>query len=366
MLATRTVAAMVFTMTEKPGAPRGRGAGSNPPNRFESIRLERDEDWNPEEDPAPRTAFLRDQSQTIITFNDSPDIPFNASINVYRGCEHGCSYCFARPTHEYLGFSAGLDFETKIMVKENAPELLRKELSSPKWKPRELAMSGVTDCYQPVERRLQLTRRCLAVLAEFRNPVTLITKNYLVTRDIDLLRELAAHHAVQVNISINSLDSELTRRLEPRASLPKQRLAAVEALSRAGIPVGVLVAPIIPALNEPEMPAVLVAAKQAGAQWAGTEILRLPLTVAPVFQQWLETTFPLKAEKVLARIRAIRGGKLNDPRFGKRMRGEGIFADQISQMFHVACRKVGLPEDGPEMSAAAFRRPEGTQLRLQL
>ena len=357
---------MVGMMAEKPALLRGRGADGNPPNRFESIRLERDEDWNPEEDPAPRTQFLRDASRSIISYNDSPDIPFNASLNPYRGCEHGCSYCYARNTHEYLGFSAGLDFETKIMVKQNAPELLRRELSSPKWKPQELAMSGVTDCYQPVERRLQLTRRCLAVLAEFRNPVSIITKNYLVTRDLDLLRELAAHHAVMVHLSINSLDSELARKLEPRAASPGMRLAAVEALSNAGVPVGVLVAPVIPAINDHEMPSVLAAAKAAGACCAGTEILRLPWTVAPVFEQWLERNLPEKKDKVLGRIRAIRGGKLNDPRFGSRMRGEGIFAEQISQMFHVARRKAGLPEDGPELSTAAFRRLEKAQLGLDL
>lgn len=347
------------------GVPfHGRGAGGNPPNRFEKIRLERDEDWNPGEDPSPKTQFLRDLSQSIISFNDSPDIPFRASLNVYRGCEHGCSYCYARNTHEYLGFSAGLDFETKIMVKENAPDLLRRELSSPKWKPQSLAMSGVTDCYQPIERRLQLTRRCLAGLAEFRNPVSIITKNYLVTQDIDLLRELAAHHAVTVHLSINSLDSDLARKLEPRAASPNLRLAAVEALAKAGVPVGVLVAPVIPALNDHEMPSVLAAAKAAGAGWADTEILRLPLTVAPIFEQWLEQNVPGKKDKVLNRIRAMRGGKLNDSRFGSRMRGEGIFADQISQMFHVARRKACLLEDGPELSTAEFRRPEGSQLAL--
>jgi DNA repair photolyase len=351
-------------MTEKPISLRGRGAGGNPANRFEKIHLERDEDWNPEDDPSPKTQFLRDHSQSIITFNDSPDIPFDASLNVYRGCEHGCSYCYARNTHEYLGFSAGLDFETKIMVKENAPELLRRELSSPKWKPQVLAMSGVTDCYQPVERRLQLTRKCLEVLAEFRNPVGIVTKNHLVTRDIDILRELAAHQAVTVYLSINSLDRELARKLEPRASLPKQRLAAVEALAKAGIPVGVLVAPVIPALNDYEIPAVLGAAKDAGAGSAGRVILRLPLTVAPIFEQWLEQNFPEKKEKVLGRIRALRGGKLNDARFGKRMSGEGIFAAQISQMFDLARRKAQIPEHGPELSTAGFRRPGGTQLGL--
>jgi DNA repair photolyase len=353
-------------MNSRPASPRGRGATSNPPNRFEKISLERDADWDPEQDPAPRTQFLRDASQSAITYNDSPDVPFSASINPYRGCEHGCSYCYARPYHEYLGFSAGLDFESKIMVKENAPELLRSELASPKWKPQLLAMSGVTDCYQPVERRLQLTRKCLAVLAEFRNPVGIVTKNFLVTRDLDLLRELAVHNAVCVNLSINSLDSALARKLEPRAASPAMRLAAVEALSKAGVPVGILVAPIIPALNDHEIPAVLAAAKAAGAAWAGMEILRLPLTVAPIFQQWLERTVPEKKDKILGRIRALRGGKLNDSRFGTRMSGEGIFADQISQMFHVARRRAGIPEDGPELSTAAFRRPEGAQFELGL
>ncbi len=353
-------------MTGKATAARGRGAGMNPPNRFESISLERDPDWDPEQGPAPKTRFFRDCSQSIITYNDSPDIPFRASLNPYRGCEHGCSYCYARPYHEFLGFSAGLDFESKIMVKENAPELLCKELSSPKWKPQELAMSGVTDCYQPIERKLQITRRCLAVLTEFRNPVSIITKNALVTRDLEYLRELAAYRAVHVNFSITTLDSELARKLEPRAASPRQRLEAMETLSKAGVPVGVLVAPAIPAINDHEIPSVLAAAKAAGAGWAYTEVLRLPLTVAPIFQEWLERHFPDRKDKVLGRIRAIRGGKLNDPRFGSRMRGEGIFADQISQIFHVACRKVDLPQDGPELSTAAFRRPEGPQLGLGL
>lgn len=353
-------------MTGSPSSPRGRGAARNPPNRFERITLEPDAEWDPNQDAGPRTRFYRDLSQSLITYNTSPDIPFDASVNPYRGCEHGCSYCYARPYHEYLGFSAGLDFETKIMVKEDAPELLRRELASPRWKPQHLALSGVTDCYQPIERRLEITRRCLAVLAEFRNPVDIVTKNYLVTRDLDLLGQLATHHAAMVHLSINSLDSELARKLEPRAASPRQRLAAIEALAGAGIPVGVLVAPVIPALNDHEIPAVLQAAKDAGAGWAGTEILRLPLTVAPLFEQWLQQAVPEKKEKVLGRIRAIRGGRLNDPRFGTRMSGEGIFAEQISRMFQVACHKAGLGEAGPELSTAAFRRPGGPQMTLDL
>lgn len=351
-------------VSKVPTSIRARGSVENPRNRFEPIAFERDADWDPEQDPAPKTQFLQDRSQSIITFNDSPDIPFKAGINVYRGCEHGCSYCYARITHEFLGFSAGLDFETKIMVKEDAPALLREELASRKWKPQLLAMSGVTDCYQPVERRLQLTRKCLAVLAEFRNPVCLITKNHLVTRDIDLLGELARFNAVEVHLSVNSLDAGLARRLEPRASSPRHRLAAVEALAGAGIPVGVLVAPIIPGLNDHEVARVLEAAGRAGAKWAGMEILRLPLTVAKVFQDWLERNEPGRKDKVLNRIRSIRGGKLNDPRFGERMHGQGIFADQIRQMFEVARRKAGLAEAGPPLSTAAFRRPPGDQLEL--
>ena len=353
-------------MSDRPSSSRGRGAISNPATRFDHILLERDTDWDPEQDPTPATQFLRDHSQSIIAYNDSPDIPFNAGVNPYRGCEHGCSYCYARISHEFLGFSAGLDFETKIMVKEDAPQLLRKELASKKWKPQLLAMSGVTDCYQPVERRLQITRRCLEVLTEFRNPVCIITKNHLVTRDIDLLRELTKHNAVEVHLSINSLDPDLARRLEPRASSPRHRLAAIQALAKACIPVGVLVAPIIPGLNDHEIPAVLEEAGKAGAGWAGMEILRLPLTVAPIFQDWLERNEPGQKAKVLDRIRSISGGKLNDPRFGERMRGQGIFAEQIRQMFRVACRKAGLSEEGPELSVAAFRRPPGNQLELEL
>src|SRR2546429_3402824 len=222
-----------------------RGAGSNPPNRFEKIHLEPDADWNPEEDPLPRTQFFRDRTSTIIAYNDSPDVGFEASVNPYRGCEHGCIYCYARPFHEYLGFSSGLDFESKIMVKEDAPTLLRHELSSPRWKPKVIAMSGVTDCYQPIERRLKLTRGCLEVLAEFRNPVGIITKNNLVTRDIDLLGELARHNAAAVFISLTTLDTKLRNVMEPRTSPPPARLAAISALSPAGIPVGVLLAPMI-------------------------------------------------------------------------------------------------------------------------
>jgi DNA repair photolyase len=341
-----------------------RGAGSNPVNRFEKIELERDADWNPDDDPAPRTQFYRDKTSTIITYNDSPDVGFEASINPYRGCEHGCIYCYARPFHEYLGFSAGLDFETKIMVKDRAPELLRNELASPKWKPQVIALSGVTDCYQSVERRLKLTRGCLEVLAEFRNPVGIVTKNHLVTRDIDVLGELARNRAVVVFVSVTTLDTELRRVMEPRTSPPASRLSAIRELSRAGIPVGVLTAPVIPGLTDHEMPAIIGAAVEAGAQFAGHVTLRLPYAVAPLFEQWLGNHFPDRKEKVLNRIRSLRSGKLNDPRFGSRMTGEGIFAEQIDALFNVACRKAGLTGRRPDLSTASFRRVEKGQISL--
>src|SRR6185437_148276 len=341
-----------------------RGAAENPPNRFEKIQLERDDEWNPEEDPLPRTQFLKDSSKTIIAYNDSPDIGFEASVNPYRGCEHGCIYCYARPFHEYLGFSSGLDFETKIMVKENAPELLRRELASPKWKPQVIFLSGVTDCYQPVERKLKLTRRCLEVLAEFRNPVFIVTKNRLVTRDIDVLSELARHNAVSVLLSITTLDSELRQVMEPRTSSPAARLAAIRELAAVGIPVGVNVAPIIPGLTDHETPAILKAAAEAGATSAGYTVVRLPHAVAPLFEKWLEAHFPNRKEKVLNRLRTMHGGKLYDAQWGKRFSGEGIFAEQIAQMFDVARRKAGIKNEDGELSTAAFRRPGGEQLLL--
>ncbi len=272
--------------------------------------------------------------------------------------------CYARPTHEYLGFSAGLDFESRILVKEDAPELLRGELSSSRWKPQVLAISGVTDPYQPIERRLQLTRRCLQVLAEFRNPVVIITKNQLVARDIDVLGELARYEAAHVFLSITTLDGSLGRVMEPRASHPTRRLAAIEALSQAGVQTGVLVAPVIPGLTDHELPSIIAAAVQAGAKAAGYVTLRLPHGVGALFEQWLSQHFPDRKDKILHRIRAIRSGKLNDPRFSSRMRGEGIFAEQIEALFALACRKAGIDGRGPTLSTAAFRVPSNRQLSL--
>jgi DNA repair photolyase len=312
----------------------------------------------------PGTQLLKDHTRTLITYNDSPDVGFDASINPYRGCEHGCIYCYARPTHEYLGYSAGLDFETKILVKGDAAQLLRQELMSGRWKPQVVAISGVTDPYQPVERKLELTRHCLEVFCEFRNPVAIVTKNYLVTRDLDYLSELAKYQAVAVFISVTTLDGELSRILEPRTSHPRRRLEAIEKLSPAGVPSGVMVAPVIPGLTDHEVPSVVAACADAGAQFAGYIPLRLPLTVAPLFQQWLTEHFPERKNKILNRIRSLRNGRLNDSRFVSRMRGHGCFARQIADLFAVACRKAGIIQKGPALSTAAFRRPSGSQLPL--
>jgi DNA repair photolyase len=355
-------------------AIRGRGAAENPTNRFERLAYVPEQVDEPGADPddelagppRPRTVYLRDPTRTALARNQSPDINFDTSLNPYRGCEHGCSYCYARPTHEYLGFSSGLDFETRILVKEDAPELLRRELAARSWKPQVVGMSGVTDPYQPVERRLGLTRRCLQVFAEFRNPVQLITKNALVARDADVLSELASHDAASVCVSITTLDAELHRVMEPRASHPEQRLRTVTALARAGVPVGVMVAPVIPGLTDHEIPSILSAAREAGADFAGHIVLRLPRNVKELFTAWLERHRPDRKEKVLSRLRALRGGRLDDPRFGTRMRGAGVYATQIHDLFDLAYRKAGFEEhrDRPTLSTAAFRRPGDAQLPL--
>jgi DNA repair photolyase len=334
----------------------GRGAAGNPKNRFERIEVDPDPAEHDAEESRPETVYLRDHSRSIIARNTSPDIGFDASINPYRGCTHGCLYCYARPTHEYLGLSAGLDFETKVLVKEDAPELLRKELSSRRRKPEVLSMSGVTDPYQPVEKKLRITRRCLEVLAEFRNPVVVVTKNYLVTRDIDLLSNLARHAAAAVAISLTTLDDDLRRVMEPRTSRPTRRLAAIEKLAGASIPVGVMMAPVIPGLTDHELPALISAAAGAGATFAAYTPVRLPGAVRPIFEDWLARHFPERKDKVLNRIRSIRDGNLNDPRFVSRMRGEGIFADHIDQLFSISCRRAGIERGSfPRLSTAAFR-----------
>ena len=352
------------------GTLKGRGAAENPANRFERLHYETDPEFAEHEaaDPGARralpTLYFRDPSRRALSSNQSPDLPFDSGLNPYRGCEHGCVYCYARPTHEYLGFSAGLDFETRILVKQELPDLLRRELAAPRWRPQVVALGTVTDPYQPIERRLGLTRRCLEVFAEFRNPVSVVTKSELVVRDSDILGELARFEAASVFVSITSLDLALHRALEPRAAAPARRLAAIEALAKAGVPVGVRVAPVIPGLNDHEIPAIVAAAARAGAVGASLVMLRLPHGLAPRFESWLDRHRPERKAKVLSLVRAMRGGRLNDPRFHSRWRGEGHYAEQTHALFELARRRAGLLDRGPELSTAAFRRPAEPQLAL--
>jgi DNA repair photolyase len=358
--------------TADPRQIRGRGATANPANPFERYHLEDDPEWleelahNPDAvPPSPRTVLYTDDTQTLITRNTSPDLSYDYSLNPYRGCEHGCSYCYARRYHEFLGWSSGLDFESRILIKPRAPALLRAELSRKSWHAGKLACSGVTDCYQPVERRLKITRGCLEVLAEFRQPVVCITKNHLITRDADLLAELAKWNAGAALLSITTLDPALASMLEPRASSPRMRLAAVRALHDAGVPVGVSVAPIIPGLTDHEVPAILEASRDAGAQFATYSIVRLPGSVADVFQHWLaRNVSPEAGEKIIGRIRDMRGGKLNELRPGIRIKGEGAQAEHIARLFKVSARKSGLDKMRPEVTSDNFRRIEGGQMEL--
>lgn len=357
-------------MNATPPAP-GRGTALNPGNRFEHLVVAPDPDFGeldehgvPIPRPHPRTQFFHDATESLLNYNDSPDVGPGWSLNAYRGCEHGCSYCFARPFHDYLGWNSGIDFETKLLVKLRAPQLLRAELSARKWKPAPIMMSGVTDCYQPAERHFRLTRQCLEVMAEFRQPVGIITKNFLVTRDLDLLAELARFDCVSVSVSVTSLDADLASRMEPRAARPDHRLRAIKLLSAAGVPVNVLVAPIVPGLTEHEVPAILEAVAAAGARRADYVVLRLPYAVKDVFLDWLDREFPSKKERVLSRLRELRGGKLYNATFGERMRGEGIFAEQIKLLFQVAARRAGLNQTDFKLSTAHFRPPGGVQLEL--
>lgn len=345
----------------------GRGTRLNPANRYERLHLEPEPPDGADRGAAPvPTELFRDASRSILAENDSPDIPFRFSLNPYRGCEHGCVYCYARPSHEYLGFSAGLDFERKLLVKTNAADLLREALAAARWQPQVVALSGNTDCYQPVERQLRITRACLEVFAEFRNPVSVITKSALVTRDVDVLGELAAHGAAHANVTITTLDADLARRLEPRAATPERRLQAIAALAAAGVPVNAMVAPVIPGLNDHEIPAVLERAAAAGARSASWVLLRLTPPLDQLFGDWLERHYPERVVRVLGRLRSCRGGTLNDPRFGRRMRGEGQYAAQIRDLFALAARRRGLDRSLPPLRADAFRVPPraGDQLRL--
>jgi len=350
----------------------GRAAEAAPPNRFETIHVEVDLEQLAGDDEllaAERrvpTQFLVDASQSIITSNDSPDIPFRYSMNPYRGCEHGCVYCYARPGHEYLGFDAGLDFESRIMVKQRAPQLLRQALCKPAWTGEHLAISGVTDCYQPAERHFRLTRGLLEVAAEARQAVSIITKNALVTRDIDILAPMAAQRLTQVNLSITTLDAELARTLEPRTSTPVAKLQAIRELTAAGIPTRVMMAPIIPGLTDHEIPRVLAAAAEAGATSAGFILLRLPLAVEPIFLDWLQRNYPDKRERIESLVRQTRDGKLYRAEWGTRMRGTGQYAEQIQRSFEVFRRKAGLDRPLPDYDLSLFRPPRAANGQTRL
>ncbi|WP_152052920.1 PA0069 family radical SAM protein [Tautonia marina] len=355
---------------------RGRGSQIRPANRFggpsyedDFEQLESDPEGLDEHLVALRnlpTEYLPDHSRSVVSRNDSPDIPFTYSLNPYRGCQHGCSYCYARPTHEYLGWDAGLDFEAKILVKEDAPDLLRAFLSRPGWVPEPIVMSGVTDPYQPGERRFRITRRCLEVMAEFRQPVSIITKNALILRDRELLEVMASENLVHVNVSMTTLQADLSRSMEPRTSIPSARLRAIRALSELGVPVRVLIAPVIPGLNDSEIPAILQSARESGATDAGFQILRLPLAVAPIFQEWLGREQPGRQAKVEQRIRTMRDGRLNSVEFGKRMRGEGEMARRIGDVFRLFARKYGLDGGLPPHDSSRFRSPTAESDQLWL
>src|SRR5262245_39652380 len=342
----------------------GRGSNLSPPNRFESVRTESDlgqlsadDELLADERRVP-TQFLPDNAATLIRENDSHDIPFRYSINPYRGCEHGCAYCYARPGHETLGMNAGIDFETKVLVKHDAVALLKKELNNPRWQCEPIMMSGVTDCYQPAERRFKLTRGLLEVLLEARQPVCMITKNSLILLDLGIIRPMAEQRLISVAISVTTLDAELARTLEPRTATPAARLRAMRELSAAGVPVRAMLAPLIPGLTDSEIPAILEAVKEAGGIGAGFVLVRLPYAVAPIFMAWLKEHRPLAAARVEALIREMRGGKLYDSKWGERMRGKGPYADGIEKTFNVFARKLGLDQPGPELDVSQFRPPE--------
>lgn len=349
----------------------GRASGISPPNRFERVRVEDDlEQLDSAEDlPDVRrvpTVFLPDRSRTFISTNDSPDVPFRFSINPYRGCEHGCVYCYARPSHELLGMNAGLDFESRIMVKHDAAEMLRAELADENWHGELIVLSGVTDCYQPAERKLRLTRGCLEVMLEARQPLGIVTKNALVTRDADLLARLAAENLVHVHVSITTLDSNLARTMEPRTATPEARLRTIRELAKAGVPTGVMTSPIIPGLNDQEIPAILAAAKEAGAASASYILLRLPFAVRPIFEEWITRNYPDKAPRVLALIRQTRGGRMNDSQWGRRMRGQGHYAEGIEKTFQIFRKKHGLDRPLAPLDHSKFAPPRPTSGQLRL
>lgn len=348
---------------------RGRGALGNPGVRFEAwTRARTDDGWCSADDEgeAPATTLIVDRSKSILCRNDSPDVPFEQSINPYRGCEHGCCYCFARPSHAYLGFSPGLDFETRILYKPDAAALLRQELSRSGYRASPIALGINTDAYQPVERRLRITRALLEVLADCRHPVSIVTKSALIERDIDLLADMARSGLAQVMFSITTRDAGLARRMEPRAAQPQRRIEAMRRLHAAGIPVGLLFAPLIPGLNDHEMEAVCADAARAGAESAGYVLLRLPRELKEMFRDWLAEHEPDKAQRVMSLMRQMHGGRDYAPEFGMRMRGSGEFADVIAQRFRLVARRLGLNQNRRQLDCSRFLppRPDSPQLRL--
>jgi DNA repair photolyase len=337
--------------------PRGRGAGINSHNKFQKLETEyTSEDWQQWEDQEvnPKTQFIMEESKTLLSVSDSPDLRNYNSINPYRGCEHGCIYCYARNSHEYWGFSAGLDFETKIVVKKNAPQLLEKLFHSKKYEPVPIMFSGNTDCYQPAEKKFKLTRQLLEICLKYRNPVTILTKNALILRDIDVLEKMAKLNLVHAAVSITSLNEDLRGKLEPRTVTGKRRLQIVKTLHEAGIPMGIMSAPIIPGLNDQEIPAIIKAAAENGAAWAGYTVVRLNGAIATLFKEWVHHHFPDRADKVLNQIAECHGGKLNDSRFGLRMSGEGNYAENIRQLHNFACRKYFDDKEMPDLDTSLF------------
>ncbi len=361
---------IVFDLTADSRRLRGRGALSNVSGRFErEARVLVDDGWQSEEDdalPPLKTEVLRDSARTIITRNASPDVSFDQSINPYKGCEHGCIYCFARPTHAYLGLSPGADFESRLFAKPNAAELLARELSAPGYVPKVIAMGTNTDPYQPTEKRLRITRSILEVLSEFQHPVAIATKSALILRDLDILGPMAERGLAKVALSVTTLDRRLARIMEPRASTPARRLAAIGALSAAGVPACVMFAPVIPALNDEEMEAVLQAARDEGASSAGYVLLRLPLEIKDLFREWLEANLPDRAKHVMSLVRQMRGGKDYDSAWHTRMRGTGPYAELIAKRFHMAVKRLGLNRENQPLVLNRFRRPAqlGEQLAL--
>lgn len=344
---------------------QGRGARQNIPNQYERLHVQIDPgELDEDERRSVETKYFRDPSESILSKNESPDVPFTYSLNPYRGCEHGCPYCFARPTHEYWGLSAGLDFESKIFVKEEAPRLLSKRLQQKTWTPQGVALSGNTDPYQPIERKLEITRSCLEVFLRHRHPVSIVTKSGLIRRDTDLLEEMAELNLVSVAVSLTTVDDTLAGKLEPRAARPSLRLRVVKELSDAGVPVSILVAPLIPGLNDEEIPDILEAAADRGAQCASYVLLRLPGPVRDIFIDWVEDHFPERKSRILGRLRQLREGELNETAFGRRMRGEGEWAQVFRQLFRRARVDNGLDRGRPGLSTHHFRRLRGGQLSL--